>query len=197
MENLVLPTNETLLADATITVECEPEMQSVRGAFATGEDELDRQLESEIQDRIDRGDEWAWCCVRVTVELAGIKVASSWLGGCSYDSEAQFREVGGYFDDLRAEAFSELRARFADVIAACTRRSGWEVLTADVSQIPGFSLSVTGRNHESTDPLYSKFSWTIGLDSLRDERFDFTNAVFGPGAQDVLHQLQKKVRSGE
>lgn len=69
----------------------------VRGnALASGDEDEDRACEDEILRRLDQGDVWAWACVRVIATCEGFRGESSWLGGCSYRSERDFRlEVGG------------------------------------------------------------------------------------------------------
>lgn len=93
----------------TYEIECEQDQSDFRGHFASGEDELDRALEAEIAKRLDRGDIWAWCCVRV-VAIAdnGDRAYSDWLGGCCYGSEADYRTNSGYFTDQCAEARANL-----------------------------------------------------------------------------------------
>lgn len=90
-----------------IRVEIEPEEVSVRGnAMASGDDAADREAEDEILRRLDRGDVWAWCSVRVVVEHDGWVKASGWLGCCSYEDEEDFRK-GGYFDDMVREVLED------------------------------------------------------------------------------------------
>lgn len=83
----------------------EAEHIPVRGNFCTEDADADRELEDEICDRLDRGDLWAWCSVRVcVVDTRTQQVAhSSWLGGCSYKDEADFKQCG-YYEDMCAEA---------------------------------------------------------------------------------------------
>jgi hypothetical protein len=81
-----------------ITLHVEPETEPVRGnALVSGDDALDRACEDELLARLERGDEWAWCQVGVTVAVGDLS-ATQWLGGCSYEGEADFR-AGGYYDD--------------------------------------------------------------------------------------------------
>lgn len=53
------------------------------------------------------GNEWAWCIAVVRVSYGGID-ATDILGACSYKSEADFRQPGGYFDDMIGEAIESL-----------------------------------------------------------------------------------------
>lgn len=61
-----------------------------------------------VRDQLDRGNEWAWCSVRVCATIGKLVGYSSWLGGCSYASEHDFTRAGCYYDDLRSEALGSL-----------------------------------------------------------------------------------------
>lgn len=90
--------------ECRITVRTEPEHIPVRGnAMASGDPQLDRELEDSIIERLETGDEWAWCYVVVTVSWGDFDASAS-IGACSYDDEADFCQPGGYFDDLVDEA---------------------------------------------------------------------------------------------
>jgi len=100
--------------DVTYTLTIEDEDIPVRGnAMASGDDEADEAYENEIIARLDSGDLWAWCFVKVTAEWRGFK---GWdgLGGCSYADEADFKR-GGYYEDMKARAFDDLVATVEDV----------------------------------------------------------------------------------
>ena len=99
---------------ARITVVTEPEDQSVRGHYDSGDAAADREMEADIMRRLDKGDQWAFCCVKVIAELETddgrlLRGESAWLGGCSYENEKEFRAPGGCFDDMKAEALTELQ----------------------------------------------------------------------------------------
>jgi hypothetical protein len=80
----------------------------VRGnALASGDDEEDRKYEDEIIRRINDGDVWAWANVEVHVTLADGRTGACRLGGCSYKDEADFKQDGGYYEDLINEAVGE------------------------------------------------------------------------------------------
>jgi len=100
-------------ADVTITLKCEPEeMDYVGNCMASGDQTIDRQAEQWIRDQLEAGNEWAWCCVTVTVSWEGFE-ASDHLGGCSYQSEENFRQVDGYFDDMVTAALETLNHQIA------------------------------------------------------------------------------------
>lgn len=96
-----------LTEHAEITLEVQPEDTEVRGNASAWGDGTDEAYADEIIARLSRGDEWAWCCVLVTATLGDFE-GSDVLGGCSYESERDFRVPGGYFDDMKREAISAL-----------------------------------------------------------------------------------------
>ena len=59
--------------------------------------------------------EWAWAAVEVqavAVFAGGTEViGSDFLGGCSYGSESEFKAEGGYFEDMKIEALSDLMGK--------------------------------------------------------------------------------------
>jgi len=89
-------------------LECLPEDIPVRGNFASGDDAADKALEDEILERLERGDDWAWCCVKVTCAIArnGERFEGEpvFLGGCSYRDEKDFVENSMYYDEMKKEA---------------------------------------------------------------------------------------------
>lgn len=78
----------------------------VRGHFAGDEPEEDRKMEDEILRRLDAGDQWAWCCVKVVARWNGFEAFDT-LGCCSYESEEDFKR-DGYWEDMKAELLKEL-----------------------------------------------------------------------------------------
>lgn len=81
---------------------------SVHGnAIASGDAALDEKVETEILERLERGDVWAWAHVRVTVSIDGFEGSDS-LGACSYASEADFKQPGGYYRDMLWAALKDL-----------------------------------------------------------------------------------------
>lgn len=101
------------IADVTFTVECLGEDISVRGnAMASGDPEFDREVEAKIIAQLDGGNPWAWCTVRVTAVYKSFR-GTDYLGACSYKSEEDFREAGGYFDDMCQAALADLNNEIA------------------------------------------------------------------------------------
>lgn len=100
------------LREDEVTFEVAAEMDDlpVRGnAMASGDDDEDRKYEDEILRRLDRGDIWAWAAVTVTARWNGY-VGRDHLGACCYADEKEFRECGGYFEDMKKNALEDLNA---------------------------------------------------------------------------------------
>jgi len=105
--NVTTPDFAALAARAEIQLEIEEEDTPVRGALASGDDAEDKACEDEILARLERGDSWAWCMVKVSArfdEFEGV----SYLGCCSYRDEKEFRQSGDNFDYMVKEARGEL-----------------------------------------------------------------------------------------
>ena len=93
--------------EVEFTLSCEPEQESIEGNCSAVDEEVDRETAEWIYDQLDNGNEWAWCQVEVVAhwkEWSG----SSYLGCCSYRSEEEFCQPGGYHDDLKHEALERL-----------------------------------------------------------------------------------------
>jgi len=113
--------------DVEFEVECLPEHEHPRGHFASGDDELDRQIVNQIlQDMEWNG--WSWCVAKVTAKWGEFE-ASEYLGYCSYESKEDFMSPGGYYDDMKAEALHSLNEKI---------RSNYERLKAlEVLRVSG------------------------------------------------------------
>lgn len=100
----------------------EDEHESVRGnACATDEPELDKATEDEIIERLNRGDLWAWCCVKVTARIAGFDFEGvDYLGCCSYSNEADFKVEGGYYPDMCNNALEDLLRDLSEAVVRGT-----------------------------------------------------------------------------
>lgn len=53
---------------------------------------------------------WCWCDIVVEARYAGL-VGISTLGGCSYESEEEFKSIDGYYPDMVDEALAELQTQ--------------------------------------------------------------------------------------
>ena len=94
--------------EVAIRLKVDPEFIPVEGnASASGDDAFDREVEQFILSRLEQGDFWAWAMVTVTVSWGHFS-ASDYLGCCSYADEDDFRQPGGYFDDMVDEALEQL-----------------------------------------------------------------------------------------
>ena len=97
-----LPDNEF-----NISIKAMPETIPLRGNLIdSGSDWQDRQYEDEAIEDLENGNEWRWCQVAVSVEFRG-NVATTYLGGCSYESEEDFRK-GGMLGQMIDECKKEL-----------------------------------------------------------------------------------------
>jgi hypothetical protein len=95
------------ITDVTFTIECLPEDSQVRGnAIDSGNSDFDKSVEDKILYELENGNDWYWCVAKVTAEWRGIK-GDTYLGGCSYESEEQFKQ-DLYYENMRREAYNEL-----------------------------------------------------------------------------------------
>lgn len=100
--------------EVVFSIEAEQEDMSVRGNYICSDDLVyDKQCEDEVLARLDNGDVWAWCCVRVTA-IWGEWSEDTYLGGCSYENEEDFK-IGSsdYYQDMQREALNNLNAKLA------------------------------------------------------------------------------------
>lgn len=97
----------------------EPDDESPRGHFS------DKATENEVLERIDRGDDWAWFCVKVTAQRGTEPlIGEDTLGGCCYASEADFR--ANLYPEMCENAAADLykkeeTARFDEIERTCVR----------------------------------------------------------------------------
>ena len=90
-----------LRALVDVDLQVEPEDHSYEGDFD------DETCKAWIRDQLERGNEWAWCSVKLSVTYKGI-TCCDYLGGCSYESKKSFVEGDGYYDDMVDTAVREL-----------------------------------------------------------------------------------------
>ena len=102
--------------EVEFSIDCVPEDIPIRGNASAFDEETDAQVEKDIRDQLARGNEWAWCVVRVTARWAGYE-GYDYLGGCSYRSVEEFKHPDGYFPDMKARALADLN----EVVAAHAR----------------------------------------------------------------------------
>ena len=108
--------------DVAFTIDCQPEYEGPEGHFASGDDDQDAEDCANIRKELDSGNIWAWCMVTVTATLEtddGVTISGrDELHCCTYDSEDQFTEPGGYYDDMKAEALADLNRQLASIAKA-------------------------------------------------------------------------------
>ncbi len=94
--------------DVCYLLEIEQEDQPVRGnAVHSGDEAVDQEVEDEIIEALESGNQWAWCCAICTA-LQGEWKGQDFLGGCSYRDTQEFILPGGYWEDMKAEALRSL-----------------------------------------------------------------------------------------
>lgn len=99
------------LEDVEWELECLPEDEPIEGnAMASGDESVDREANQWVYDQLEAGNPWAWCCAHVKGVYEGIE-EDDYLGCCSYKSEEDFKQPGGYYDDMRREVLGRLQKR--------------------------------------------------------------------------------------
>ncbi|KKN65618.1 hypothetical protein LCGC14_0479340 [marine sediment metagenome] len=111
---------QLLKVNVFFTIEPETEHTPLKGnVLASGDDETDEAAEKEVQKQLETGNEWAWCCVKVTAvwhSTSGTEYSgTACLGCCSYESEKDFR--GDYYTELQKEALADLNTKLATIRA--------------------------------------------------------------------------------
>lgn len=64
-----------------------------------------------VRENMRKSPDWGWCQVEVrcVVRVGNNSYqGTDHLSGCSYTSEAEFTQPGGYFEDMKKEAFEDL-----------------------------------------------------------------------------------------
>jgi len=104
-------------AGLTYRLYIEPDWFPVEGnLIASGDEELDRETEAEVRDRLKHGETWAWAAVTVEAEVDEI-TGEDTLCGCSYRDTAEFIQPGGYWQDMKKQALLALRRRCQQTLA--------------------------------------------------------------------------------
>lgn len=98
-------------------IECLPEHVEIRGnVLASGDAEEDKRAEDAVIKQLNSGNEWAWCCVKVTAYIEGLPIeGTDYLGCCSYRSQHDF-EQDGYFEDMKNRALEDLKTNIASMV---------------------------------------------------------------------------------
>lgn len=100
--------------EVQFTLECHPEDVAIEGNASAIDDETDAATEEWIRTELASGNEWAWCMAMVRAQWKEFEGRDT-LGCCSYRSEADFRQPGGYFDDMKQAALADLNDTIAQV----------------------------------------------------------------------------------
>jgi hypothetical protein len=102
-------------ADVEFEIECLPEETAILGNASAIDPETDAETEQWIYDQLAKGNDWAWCCVRVTArwrDYSGV----DYLGACSYLGREDFeRDV--YCADVKDRALDDLNEQLAKLCA--------------------------------------------------------------------------------
>lgn len=97
------------------TLEATQDDMAVRGnAIVSGDDAEDKKVEDQILDRLNHGDVWAWASVKVSASWNGFE-GTDYLGACSYANETDFKQPGGYYDDMKAAALQDLKVLLREI----------------------------------------------------------------------------------
>jgi hypothetical protein len=104
------------MADVDFSIIVHPEDTPIRGNVQCISPAADRRAERRVMDALE-WNQWAWCTVEVRAEYGDFS-ASDFLGCCSYDSERDFRQPGGYYEDMKHEALDRLNEELAGQYSA-------------------------------------------------------------------------------
>ena len=101
--------------DIRVVVTAFPDEIPVKGnALCSGDEDFDRQVESEILNRLEQDDVWAWATVCVSAEWEALK-ENEYLGCCCYESEEDFRNNSGYFEEMVDQVITNLNKRLQNL----------------------------------------------------------------------------------
>lgn len=71
----------------------------------------------DIKQKYDEGNDWAWCCVKVTVTHKQADFVSiQYLGGCSYENEEDFKK-DLYYEDMVNDALGDIQSAMEEMFA--------------------------------------------------------------------------------
>lgn len=92
-----------------VTLSYEPEHTFIGDHFD------DQETIDQITEEWENGNDWAWCNIAVTVHYMGL-TSVQYLGCCSYESEEDFVDNSGYYDDMGREAIAEIIEQVESII---------------------------------------------------------------------------------
>lgn len=97
--------------DVEWTVTAEYEDEQIEGSF----EDCDGETAKQIREALEGGNEWAWCCAKVTGRFMHLE-STDYLGCCSYSSEEEFRG-DAYFEDMQNSVLAELNKELTEFVA--------------------------------------------------------------------------------
>lgn len=104
----IMPPSPPTKDDITYTLECEPE--------DIEPDYDDPVLNDQVLRNLANGNQWAWCSAHLTASYTahdGTEFTyDDYLGGCSYESAEDFMQPGGYYDDMKDDAYRNILYQF-------------------------------------------------------------------------------------
>ena len=103
-----------------------------------------KEQEKEYLEKIDNG-ELGWFCAKAAVKKAGIELAASYLGCCDYPSLKDFKENGGYYEDMRDEAVEEAEKIIVPLRSNSPKEIVIEVRGGVVQSVSGIPANVSIR----------------------------------------------------
>jgi hypothetical protein len=99
--------------DVTFELEVVQDDMPLKGnVLVSGDDEVDAKAEAATQEALDRGNVWAWAAVTVIATWEGFHGVDH-LGGCSYESEEEFKQ-DAYYADMKQAALDALNRVIAE-----------------------------------------------------------------------------------
>lgn len=87
----------------------------VKGAFASGDDAADADMEQEIIERVNRGDPFAWCWAKVTATCGPFE-GFECVGGISCKNRKELKEL--FLKDMKQQAIHHLKQVMEDAHSA-------------------------------------------------------------------------------
>ena len=94
----------------TIRYYAEEEDLSPVGAFASGDEELDKQTLADIE-----SGKLLWFCAKVTASKANVELAADYIGACCYESYAEFMTGDGYYADMVSAVIVEAKEKVKEL----------------------------------------------------------------------------------
>lgn len=94
--------------DVEFEIICEPEMEPLEGNLCAHDG--DEKCYRWTREQLEQGNIWAWCMVTVIARWNDLEGIAN-LGACNYKSQTDFKQPGGSYDDMKAEALRDLQAQ--------------------------------------------------------------------------------------